>query len=88
MVRIDHKNKQMCDSLITSSGPLVGVLSEGRVDAFSQNPKSISSSESDSEGWGSGTEGLKSHMMVIVIRTEWKFEGLGRKRGEKIARYM
>ena len=57
---------------------LVGVLSEGRVDAFSQNPKSISSSESDSEGWGSGTEGLQSHM-VIVIRcghSHTKLEGL------------
>ncbi len=29
---------------------LVGVLSEGRVDAFSQNPKSVSSSKTDSEG--------------------------------------
>ncbi len=46
---------------------LVGVLSEGRVDAFSQNPKSTFSSESDSEGWGSGTEGLKSHMVIVTL---------------------
>ena len=37
------------------------------MDAFSQNPKSISSSESDSEGWGSGTEGLKSHMVIVTL---------------------
>ena len=47
------------------------------MDAFSQNPKSISSSESDSEGWGSGTEGLKSHMVIVIL--QWKFEGLGSK---------
>ena len=46
---------------------MVGVLSEGRVDAFSQNPKSISSSESDSKRWGSGTEGLKSHMVIVIL---------------------
>ena len=48
------------------------------MDAFSQNPKSISSSESDSEGWGSGTKGLKSHMVIVILH-EWKFEGLGSK---------
>ena len=37
------------------------------MDAFSQNPKSISSSESDSKGWGSGTEGLKSHMVIVIL---------------------
>ena len=38
------------------------------MDAFSQNPKSISSSESDSaEGWGLGTEGLKSHMVIVIL---------------------
>ena len=46
---------------------LVGVLSEGRVDAFSQNPKSISSFESDREGWGSETEGLKSDMVIVIL---------------------
>ena len=45
---------------------LVGVLSEGRVDAFSQNTKSISSSETDIEGSGLGTEGLKSHMVIVA----------------------
>ena len=48
------------------------------MDAFSQNTKSISSSESDSEGWGSETEGLKSHMVIVTLH-EWKFEGLGSK---------
>ena len=48
------------------------------MDAFSQNTKSISSSESDSEGWGSGTEGLKSHMVTVILH-EWNFEGLGSK---------
>ena len=36
------------------------------MDAFSQNPKSISSSETDIEGSGSGTEGLKSHMVIVA----------------------
>ena len=48
------------------------------MDAFSQNPKSISSSESDSEGWGSGTEGLKSHMVRVIL------SGSLIVRGEKI----
>ena len=37
------------------------------MDAFSQNTKSISSSETDSEGWGSGTEGLKSHVVIVTL---------------------
>ena len=41
------------------------------MDAFSQNTKSISSSESDSEGWGSGTEGLKSYMVIVTLRDQF-----------------
>ena len=45
-------NKLRSSSLVGCE--VVCVLSEGREEAFSQNPKSISSSESDSECWGSG----------------------------------
>ena len=45
-------NKLRSSSLVGCE--VVCVLSEGREEAFSQNPNSISSSESDRECWGSG----------------------------------
>ena len=47
-------NKLRSSSLVGCE--VVYVLSEGREEAFSQNPKSISSLELDREDWGSGAE--------------------------------